>query len=183
MRDGKTWLWLSVFAAGLSGCTNSTATITSYVSKDEHIAINRLLIVSRIWPTSSSGATSALQMPVLETAVTEALAKCGIVVNVLPQDQLSLPGDDAQAGRTNSSDAVLVLETKTFETGIAEGGGVYSANLIGMATKKMVWQAEIRIETGASREEAFAASIVDRLKGDSILPASCPTPVVPTRGI
>jgi hypothetical protein len=41
-----------------------------------------------------------------------------------------------------------------------------------MTTKQMVWQGQTNVTQGKAREENFAVSIVDRLKGDSIL---CPS--------
>jgi hypothetical protein len=158
-------------AAVLSGCTQSTAKIESYTAKEHHADIGRLLIVSDTWPLTSKGVSSTLQVPILEDALVKAFGKCGIVTNVVPQDQLPLAGGDTQAIRALSPDALLVLETKTYEDGVG-GGGVYLAKIVDMMTKKMVWQAQISITTGTSREEVFAASIISRLKEDSII---CPS--------
>jgi hypothetical protein len=50
-----------------------------------------------------------------------------------------------------------------------------------MATKKIVWRADIVMDVGAWRDEALAAAIVDRMKGDAVLDTSCAKPEPPPR--
>lgn len=174
MRDGKLvrWLCLGLLTVGLSGCALSAAETDSYTARERHTAISRLLIISNVWPLASQGPSSAMQMATIETALKDAFSKCGVVASVLPPDQRLQGGGDEQAIRAFSPDALFVLETQTFETGRTEAGGAYLARIIDMTRKKMVWRAQTSITAGKSREEVFAASIIDRLKADSILCSS-----------
>jgi hypothetical protein len=122
--------------------------------------------------------------PVFEADVTDSLAKCGIAVNVHRRDPLALQNDEALAVRAFSPDTVLTLQWKTAQSGgRTPGTTVFASSLIDVATKKLVWKAQIDLKGGWSLAETLAASVIDRLKADTVVSSSCPTPVVPRRGI
>ena len=173
MHNGRffRWLYLVLLATVLAGCTSS-ATITSDADKGRHSEIHRLLIVSNLWPLNFEGGARAPQASIIETTLVEAFRKCGIVADVVREDRFSPTDDRTEVLRVFSPDAVFVLETRSFEYGVAKGGGIYSGKIVDVTTKKLVWQAQVRLTAGQSREEILVASILDRLKDDSIL---CPS--------
>jgi hypothetical protein len=172
-RGGKLlrWAYPALVAVAISGCATSTAKIDSFTIK-EHTGIHRLLLASNVWPPPSEGTSNVLEMPVLEAAIANAFNNCGIVTDILPRGQLSLPDDTPPAVRAFSPDALFTLESKKLEVGIAEGGGVYLIKIVDMTAKQMIWQAQISITAGKSREEVLATAIVDQLKKDRLLCAS-----------
>jgi hypothetical protein len=164
-------LCLALLTVGLYGCAPPLKSVTTYPIEDGHGEIKRLMVVATIPQFKAKGASHGMHEGAFETAFRSALDNCGIDIDFLFEEQLSTIADGAEAVRTFSPDALLALD-KHYD----EAEQRYSANVIVMATKKIAWRADIVMRNGAGRDEALAATIVDRLKSDAVLGPSCLKP-------
>jgi hypothetical protein len=175
------WMCLGLMTVGLSACVQSKATITSNKAPDYHPEIKRLLVLTELGIVPNNSPVGDVE-GTLEGAVTDSLAKCGIVVKFQRHDPLALQSEGPQAIRSFSPDTVMTLGVKATGMGRATPS-IYLGSIIDMTTKKLVWKSEIDFQFAWSSGETLAATIVGRLKADTILGPSCPTPVLPLRGI
>jgi hypothetical protein len=170
---------LAFLALGLSGCVQSTATITSNKASDYHANIKRLLVI-----TDLGKALQDNDEGIFESKMTDALGACGIVVTFHRNNPLALRNDSQDAIRATLPDTVMTLGWKSAQSmGQGPINAVYIGSMVDLATKRVVWKAEIDFKSALSGGETLAASLIDRLKADTIIGAACPTPVVPKRGI
>jgi len=174
---------LGFLVLGLSGCVQSKATITSNRANDYHANIKRLLVITDLGQ-ALKGKIDGDEEGIFESNVRDALAKCSIVVEFHRHDPLALQNDAQEAIRATSPDTVMTLAWKSAQSGgRAPKSTVYIGSIVDLTTKRLVWKAEIDFQSAWSGGETLAASLVDRLKADTIISASCPTPIVPRRGI
>lgn len=177
------WACLGLAVIGLSGCVQSQATMESRTADNYHANIKKLLIITQMdnmLKHSSAGDEGEL----FETNIVSSLGKCGITAEFHEHDPLALDNDAAVAIHKSAPDTVMTLTWKSEQM----GGNtpiyvVYLGQIIDLATKRVVWKSEIQFKSAWSRPETLSAAIIDKLKADSIVSPSCPTPFVPKRGI
>lgn len=173
---------MGFLAFGLAACVQSKATVTSNKAPDYHPEIKRLLVLTELGLVKNNSLVGD-EEGTFEAAVTDSLAKCGIVTKFQRHDPLALQNEGPQAIRSFSPDTVMTLGLKATGSMGGAASVVYLGSIVDMPTKKLVWRAEVDFKAAWSGGETLAASIVDRLKADTILGPSCPTPAVPLRGI
>jgi hypothetical protein len=177
------WACVGLTAVGLSGCVQSKATIESRTADNYHADIRKLLIITQMDDTlkhSSAGDAGEL----FETNIASSLGKCGITAEFHERDPLALENDAAVAIRNSAPDTVMTLIWKSEQTGgRTPTFVVYSGSIIDLKSKRTVWKSEIQFKSAWSRAETLSAAIIDKLKSDTIISQSCPTPAVPVRGI
>ena len=173
------WLGVLFLTACLSGCAHpSQVGMTSTKLNAYNANIKRLLVVTEIGETLKYrvGDPEA----VFQSNVMDALGKCGIVTQFHKHDPLALQNEEQLAVKSFSPDTVMTLTWKSSQTlnGIPMSS-VLMGSIIDMNTKRQVWKAEINFVPAYYSGETLAASIVNQLKQQAILDASCPTPMIP----
>ena len=168
-----------LLAACLSGCAHqSEIGMTSTKLNAYHADIKRLLFVTELGETLKYrvGDPEA----VFESNLTDALHRCGIATQFHKHDPLALQNEEQLAVKSFSPDTILELRWKSSQTRYGVPiSSVLMGTMIDWKTKQQVWKAEINLVPAYYSGETLAASIIQRLKTESILGPTCPTPIVP----
>jgi len=173
------WLCLGLVAAGLSGCAHpSQVGITSNKLNAYHADIKRLLVLTDLGKAIQTRGGD--QEAAFTSAFTASLGTCGIDVKVQKHDPLALQDETKQAVQNFAPDTFLSIGWKTEQSvNTVAVQTVLVGSMIDLKTKRLVWKAEINFVPASNAGQTLAASIIDRLKLETILGSSCPTPIVP----
>jgi hypothetical protein len=117
------------------------------------------------------------QTEVFTSTLTNTLNSCGTQTEIHVKDPLDLTNNAGSLIKQFNPDSILQLTWKS-----ARSGGnmapetVYVLSLFDIASKKVVWKAEVDFESRWSAGTVFAGSIIGRMKQDGLISASCPVP-------
>jgi hypothetical protein len=184
---GRLALVLSVII--LTGCRNSSANITSSSMAAAPIVPKRLLVFADIGKVMKNKHDGD-EEDIFSAEFTSALGRCGVTASYLKKrpidDHLTLDDgakqrdDRGLASNSFPADAILDIQWTRQTTGTnAPPSADYSLSLLDLKSKQQVWKGQMRFVSAWYGGQRFAATLVDRLKQDGFIPASCIPPAVP----
>jgi len=178
-----------LIALALVGCRNSTATISSQRLDAAPVAPHRLLVFADVGNVFLNKADGD-EEKIFSDDVTKSLAGCGITVDYQKKRPLNtaLTLDDSEKRRddrglstsTFGADTILDIQWTSQNSGIGVAASAnYTLTLFNAQARKPVWTAQMTFVSAWYGGQRYAATLVDRLKQDGLVPAGCVTPAVP----
>ena len=182
------------FAVGLAalsvvGCRDSAATISASRLDASYTVPHHLLVFSDVGIVLKNKHDGD-EEDILASEFVGALGKCGVTSSYLKKrpidtqltldDTAKLKDDRGLSGNSFAADAILDIQwtRQTKSTG-GPGTANYDLTLVDFKTRQPVWKAQMDFVSAWYGGQRFAATLVDRLKQDGLIPASCVTPIVP----
>ena len=173
----------------LSGCINSSATVTGKKLTAGPITPQRLLVFADVGIVLAEKLNGD-EEPIMAAEVKGSLLQCGIVSDYMHKTPIASGaltlGDSATKSDRGLSTSVFGADTvldiqwlrQTTSTR-APASASYSLTLIDMKSHQPTWTAQMQFVSAWYGGQRFAAAVIDALKQDGIIPSTCPTPLVP----
>jgi len=173
----------------LTGCLNSSANITGTRLDAASPAPQRLLVFSDVGLVLKNKHDGD-EEDVFSREFVGALGKCGVTAFYLQKrpldnqltldDSAKLKDDRGLSSNTFAADAILDIQwsRQTKSTG-GPSSADYSLSVMDIKTKRPIWKGQMSFVSAWYGGQRFAATLIDRLRQDGVIPATCVAPEVP----
>lgn len=159
----------------LASCSSSSEVksnkLTSYTGQVKRMFVEASL--GKALLNKASGDETA----VFTSTMTNTLNSCGTQTTIHLKDSLDLGNTSGNLIKQFNPDSILQITWQSERS----GGNVapvivYLLSLFDVASKKVVWKAEVDFTSRWSAGTVLAGSILDRMKQDGLISASCAVP-------
>ena len=161
----------------LAGCASSSV-VKSNKLAGYNGEVKRMFVEASLG-TALLNKASGDETAVFTSTMNNVLNSCGTQIQIHLKDPLDLNDKPGELIKQFGPDSILQITWQNERTGTnVPTTTVYGLSLFDVKAKKIVWKAQVEFTSRWSAGTVLASSILDKMKQDGLIDASCVIPVV-----